>query len=50
MAFATREGLLSAVLLLLLPFGILWALIRLLPPWSDEAAAAAADPALPAVS
>jgi Ni/Fe-hydrogenase subunit HybB-like protein len=36
MAFATREGLLAAVLLLLLPFGILWGLVRLLPPWSDE--------------
>jgi Ni/Fe-hydrogenase subunit HybB-like protein len=40
MAFATREGLLSAVLLLLLPFGILWGLARLLPPWSDEKPAA----------
>ena len=40
MAFATREGLLSAVLLLLLPFGILWGLARLLPPWSDETPAA----------
>ena len=36
MAFATREGLVAAVLLLLLPFGILWGLVRLLPPWSDE--------------
>jgi Ni/Fe-hydrogenase subunit HybB-like protein len=36
MAFATREGLLPAILLLLLPFGILWVLIRLLPPWQEE--------------
>ena len=36
MAFATREGLLSAILLLLLPFGILFVLIKLLPPWEEE--------------
>jgi Ni/Fe-hydrogenase subunit HybB-like protein len=36
MAFATKEGLLPAILLLLLPFGILWALIKLLPPWEEE--------------
>jgi Ni/Fe-hydrogenase subunit HybB-like protein len=35
MAFATREGLLPAVMLLLLPFAILAALVRLLPPWED---------------
>jgi Ni/Fe-hydrogenase subunit HybB-like protein len=33
MEFAHREGLLAAVLLMLLPFGILWALVKLLPPW-----------------
>jgi Ni/Fe-hydrogenase subunit HybB-like protein len=33
MEFATREGLLPAVLLMILPFVILWVLIRLLPPW-----------------
>jgi Ni/Fe-hydrogenase subunit HybB-like protein len=33
MTFATREGLLAAVLLMLLPFGILYVLVRLLPPW-----------------
>jgi hypothetical protein len=31
--FVTREGLLPAVLLMLLPFAILFVLIRLLPPW-----------------
>jgi len=36
MAFATKEGLLPAILLLLLPFGILFVLIRLLPPWEEE--------------
>jgi Ni/Fe-hydrogenase subunit HybB-like protein len=35
MEFATREGLLPAVLLMILPFAILWALVRLLPPWAD---------------
>jgi len=36
MEFATREGLLPAILLMILPFGILWVLIRLLPPWGHE--------------
>jgi Ni/Fe-hydrogenase subunit HybB-like protein len=35
MEFATREGLLPAILLMLLPFAILWALVKLLPPWTD---------------
>jgi Ni/Fe-hydrogenase subunit HybB-like protein len=35
MSFATREGLLPAVILLILPFLILAVLIRLLPPWAD---------------
>jgi len=34
--FATREGLLPAIALLILPFLILWALVRLLPPWQKE--------------
>jgi len=33
--FATREGLLPAVILMVLPFVILWALVRLLPPWPE---------------
>ncbi|MFN7965747.1 MAG: NrfD/PsrC family molybdoenzyme membrane anchor subunit [Acidobacteriota bacterium] len=32
MAFATREGLLAAILLMILPLVILWALVKLLPP------------------
>jgi len=36
MGFATREGLLPAILLLLLPLGILWVLVKILPPWSEE--------------
>jgi len=35
MSFATREGLLTAIALLILPFGILWVLAKLLPPWPD---------------
>jgi predicted membrane protein len=34
--FATREGLLIAVLLLALPFVLLAGLVRLLPPWGGE--------------
>ncbi len=41
MEFATREGLLPAILLLLLPFAILWVLISLLPPWGHEKGSAA---------
>jgi len=37
MGFATREGLLPAILLMVLPFVILAGLIRLLPPWPDSA-------------
>src|SRR5512143_986006 len=38
MDFATREGLLPAIALLVLPFLILWGLLALLPPWKKEAA------------
>ncbi len=43
MALATREGLLMAVALTLLPLGILWVLAKLLPPWPEEDGAKAAD-------
>jgi len=36
--FAAREGLLTSVGLMLLPFGILWVLVKLLPPWREEQA------------
>jgi Ni/Fe-hydrogenase subunit HybB-like protein len=39
MQFATREGLLPAIALMVLPFVILWVLVKLLPPWVDEPAA-----------
>ena len=41
MSFATREGLLTAIVLMLLPFAILWVLVKLLPPWPDARAISA---------
>jgi predicted membrane protein len=38
MGFATREGLLPALLVMLLPFVILFVLVRVLPPWQTKAA------------
>jgi predicted membrane protein len=38
MGFATKEGLLPAIILMILPFVILWVLVKLLPPWGEEAA------------
>ncbi len=32
----TKEGLLTAIVLTLLPFPILWALVKLLPPWAEH--------------
>jgi Ni/Fe-hydrogenase subunit HybB-like protein len=47
MGFATREGLLTAIILILLPFAILWVLVKLLPPWLDAGSlpASSATPA-----
>ncbi|MEP7364689.1 MAG: NrfD/PsrC family molybdoenzyme membrane anchor subunit [Acidobacteriota bacterium] len=36
MGFATKEGLLPALVLMALPFCILWGLVKLLPPWMPE--------------
>jgi hypothetical protein len=36
MEFVHHEGLLPAILVMLLPFVILAALIKFLPPWGDE--------------
>jgi Ni/Fe-hydrogenase subunit HybB-like protein len=45
MGFATREGLLTAIILMILPFIILWILVKLLPPWTDaDISASAATP------
>ena len=41
MEMVSREGLLPAILLMLLPFAILLALVKLLPPWQKEKAHAA---------
>lgn len=38
MEFATREGLLLAAALMVLPFVILWVLVKLLPPWPEQSA------------
>lgn len=38
--FATREGLFTAIFLLLLPLLILWFLVKLLPPWEEQGAPA----------
>jgi len=43
--FATQEGLLMATFLMILPFVILWALLRLLPPWPEAAEAVGGQPA-----
>jgi Ni/Fe-hydrogenase subunit HybB-like protein len=40
MGFATREGLLPAILLMILPVAILAVLLWLLPPWHEESGAA----------
>ncbi len=39
--FVTREGLLPAIVLMLLPIPILWVLVKLLPPWPADTAAGA---------
>jgi Ni/Fe-hydrogenase subunit HybB-like protein len=36
MALATKEGLLAAIILSILPFVILFVLLKLLPPWPDK--------------
>ena len=36
MGFVTKEGLLAAIVLTILPLVILWVLVKLLPPWPEE--------------
>jgi hypothetical protein len=45
MALVTREGLLPAIAFIILPFCILFVLVKLLPPWTEGHAheGAAAD-------
>jgi len=47
MTLVAREGLLTAIFLTLLPLGILWVLVKFLPPWPEdkETAIPAAAPA-----
>jgi len=44
MGFASREGMLAAIILMVLPFVILGVLLKLFPPWEDQAEAAIAPP------
>jgi len=44
--FATQEGLLVAIGLMVLPFLILWALVRLLPPWPAAGEPAEVQPSV----
>jgi hypothetical protein len=34
--FVTHEGLLITVALAILPLGILWLLVKILPPWPEK--------------
>ncbi|MBZ5524746.1 MAG: polysulfide reductase NrfD [Acidobacteriia bacterium] len=43
MEFATREGLLAAIVFTFLPLVILWVLVKLLPPWEETESLPAAD-------
>jgi len=43
MGFATREGLLTAIILMILPFIILWILVKILPPWTDAESITASE-------
>ncbi|PYQ41489.1 MAG: polysulfide reductase [Acidobacteria bacterium] len=43
MGFATREGLLTAIILMILPFIILWILVKILPPWTDAESISASE-------
>jgi formate-dependent nitrite reductase membrane component NrfD len=36
MSLVTKEGLLVAIFLTILPLGILWVLLKLLPPWPEK--------------
>jgi Ni/Fe-hydrogenase subunit HybB-like protein len=43
MGFATREGLLPALIIMVLPFIILFVLLKVLPPWENADRASAAE-------
>jgi hypothetical protein len=43
MGLVTREGLLTAIVLTVLPLLILWVLVKLLPPWPESKPGAVPD-------
>jgi hypothetical protein len=43
MGLVTREGLLMAIVLTVLPFVILGVLVKLLPPWPENDSGSASD-------
>ena len=43
MGFVAKEGLLTAIVLTVLPFVILWGLVKLLPPWPERNSRALPD-------
>ena len=45
MGLITREGLLVAIVLMVLPLGILWVLVKLLPPWPEKSSGSLPDAA-----
>jgi Ni/Fe-hydrogenase subunit HybB-like protein len=45
MGLITREGLLVAIVLMVLPFVILWVLVKLLPPWPEKSSGSLPDAA-----
>jgi predicted membrane protein len=44
MGFVARDGLLTAIVLTVLPFVILWVLLQILPPWPEKEAALSSIP------
>jgi predicted membrane protein len=43
MSLVTREGLIVAIVLTVVPFVILWVLVKLLPPWPERISASLPD-------
>ena len=43
MGFVAREGLLMAILFTILPFAILWVLVKVLPPWPEASSGSIPD-------
>ena len=43
MGLVTREGLIVAIVLTVLPLVILWVLVKLLPPWPEKKSSSLSD-------